>query len=223
MRTYPNVSSLPEQLPVFPLTGVILLPRANLPLNLFEPRYLEMFDHALATDRLITMVQPVTVREDDDPSEEQVAVREIGAVGRITGFQETDDGRYVLALTGICRCRLASEVETDAPFRTFKLDYEPFASDLEEGVGADSVDRDHLLSVLKTYLEANDLNADWDAIAGSSTEFLINTLAMISPYAPEEKQALLEAEDLKGRSDILVALAEMELAAGGNEPGSTLQ
>lgn len=223
MRTYPTIDSLPDRLPVFPLTGVILLPRANLPLRLYEPRYLAMFDHALATDRLITMVQPEHIDEGVESPAGSVPVRSIGGVGRITGFQETDDGQYVLALTGICRCRLGGEVQSDAPFRTFDLDYSDFAADLEEGAGTEAVDRDHLLSVLKMYLTAKDLQADWDAIRSSSTEFLINTLAMISPYAPEEKQALLEAPDLKARSDILVALAEMELAAGGQDPGSTLQ
>lgn len=223
MAPYPTIDSLPTELPVFPLTGAILLPRVNLPLNLFEPRYLSMFDHALATHRLITMVQPGKESDATESSEDDPTVRHTGSVGRITGFQETDDGRYVLALTGICRCHLTREIETDAPFRTFELDYAQFETDLHEGAGAEDVDRDHLLSVLKTYLTANDLNADWDAIGTSNNEFLINTLAMISPYAPEEKQALLEASDLKARSDILIALAEMELAAGGNEPGSTLQ
>ena len=223
MRTYSNISDLPARLPVFPLAGVILLPRVNLPLNLFEPRYLKMFDHALAHERMIAMVQPAEIKDGVESPENAVRVREVGAIGRISGFQETDDGRYVMALTGICRCRVSDEIKSDLPFRTFELDYAPFASDLEDGVGAGAVDREHLLTVLKTYLTANDLNADWDAISTSSNEFLINTLAMISPYAPEEKQALLEASDLKTRAEILVALAEMELAAGGNEPGSTLQ
>lgn len=223
MQFYPTIDRLPTTLPVFPLTGVILLPRTNLPLNLFEPRYLAMFDQALANERLIVMVQPAQLEEGIESPENAVPIRQTGAVGRITGFQETDDGRYTIALTGICRCHVGAEHETDAPFRTFDVDFTPFAGDLDAEAGADEVDRTHMLSVLRSYLEANDLSADWDAIASSSTEFLINTLSMISPYAPEEKQALLEAADLKSRADVLIALAEMELAAGGAEPGSTLQ
>lgn len=223
MEIYPTIASLPTAAPVFPLTGAILLPRVNLPLNIFEPRYLAMVDYALAGDRLIAMAQPSRDAGEVESPEGPVSVRETGAIGRITAFQETDDGRIIVSLTGICRCVIGGEQDTPHPFRMFNLDFAPFAADLEDGAGANMVDRDHLLSVLKAYLVANELEADWDAIGTSSTEYLVNTLAMISPYGAEEKQALLEAQDLKTRADVLVALAEMELAAGGSEPGTTLQ
>ncbi|MEO0620031.1 MAG: LON peptidase substrate-binding domain-containing protein [Pseudomonadota bacterium] len=223
MTSITDVSRLPTTVPVFPLTGAIMLPRVNLPLNLFEPRYLAMFDHALAHDRFIAMVQPGAPAASADSPEGHVAVRRVGGLGRITAFQETDDGRYILALTGVCRCTIGEEIHTDAPFRQFNVSYENFEKDLVEDAGAADVDREHLLSVLKAYLEANDLRADWDAIRTSRNDFLVNSLAMMSPYEAEEKQALLEAPDLKTRAEVLVALAEMELAAGGDGSGSTLQ
>ncbi|MEL6289883.1 MAG: LON peptidase substrate-binding domain-containing protein [Pseudomonadota bacterium] len=223
MKSYSSTSELAETVPVFPLTGAIMLPRVNLPLNLFEPRYLAMFDYALAHDRLIAMVQPKSPQGGDESPQGAVPLRKVGGLGKITAFQETDDGRYVLALTGICRCTLVSERETHTPFRLFDVAYDDFGDDLKEDKGGDSVDRENLLTVLKAYLEANDLRADWDAIRTARNDFLVNSLAMMSPYAAEEKQALLEAPDLKTRAEVLVALAEMELAAGSDGPGSTLQ
>lgn len=223
MQNFPDIASLPATLPVFPLAGVILLPRVNLPLNLFETRYLAMFDHALARERMIVMVQPVCDSDVSEPDDGDIPVRGTGTVGRIIAWQEADDEHYIVALSGICRCLLTSEKDTDAPFRTFNLDYAPYSGDLEEQAGEDAVDRNHLLSVLKTYLNAHDLRADWESIDASNTEFLVNTLAMIGPFAEKEKQALLEAPDLKTRADILVALAEMELASTSGAPGSGLQ
>ena len=223
-ESYLKVSDLPDTLKIFPLRGVILLPRSTLPLNVFEPRYLALVNDVLAGDRLIGIVQPDF---DDDASEspkgKKVGLHTAGGAGRLTAFQETDDGRYLITLSGICRFAIATEEHTDAPYRMCSVDWDPYAGDLERGQGEDAVDRERLIAVLKRYLKANKLSADWDGINNSSNELLVNTLSMISPYGPAEKQALLEAGDLKSRAEVLVALAEMELASGEGGSGSTLQ
>ena len=151
-----------------------------------------------------------------------VGLRNVGCVGRVTSYQEVDDGRLIITLTGIIRYDILDEAVTDLPYRVVSVSYDRYASDLNEGLGEDQVDRTNLLRVLRSYLDANRLEADWGAIQRASSEFLINALCVMCPYGPEEKQALLEAEDLKGRADVLVALAEMELASSGGS-GSTLQ
>ncbi len=209
---------------MFPLRGGLLLPRCNLPLNIFEPRFLAMIDDALSGERLIGVVQPKLVQDDvESPEGKAVPLRKIGGVGRLTAYQETDDGRYLVTLTGISRFVVRQEVPQAKPYRICDVAYDSFPSDLVKGFGEETVDRDHLLEVLKAYLEAQDMKADWDAITRSSSEFLVNALSMMSPYGPEEKQALLEAPDLKVRSEILVALAEMQLATPGDGSGSALQ
>lgn len=218
------MSDLPEEIALFPLRGAILLPRIALPLNIFEPRYLEMIDDVMRGNRLVGMIQPLQAVDDTESPEGKLApLRQIGAAGRITSYTETDDGRYLITLTGVCRFTTIKEMSTDRLYRRSMVDFAAFASDLTEGLGEDDVDRSHLLKVLKTYLDANDLKADWQAIHKSSNEFLVNTLSMISPYGPEEKQALLEAETLRSRAEILVALAEMQLAARDDGSGSALQ
>jgi len=221
---YVKTSDLPDTLKVFPLRGVILLPRSTLPLNVFEPRYLTLVNDVLAGDRLIGIVQPDT---DDDSNEspqgKDIGLRQTGGAGRLTAYQETDDGRYLITLSGVCRFSISHEENTDAPYRMCAVDWKSFAGDLEQGRGEQEVDRDRLISVLKKYLKANKLSADWDGINNSSNELLVNTLSMISPYGPEEKQALLEAGDLKTRAEVLTALAEMELASNEAGGGSTLQ
>lgn len=170
------------------------------------------------------MVQPAQPAEEgQSPYGKVFALRSIGCVGRITAFEENDDGRTVISLSGISRFTLCGEVTVDTPFRRFEVDYEPFAHDLVRGDGEEDVDRSALLDALRAYLDANGLNADWDSIERSSNERLVNALSMLSPYGPEEKQALLEAPDLKARAEALVALAAMEMAARDDETGSTLQ
>jgi len=223
---YRRPADLPPRIPLFPLRGAILLPRATLPLNVFEPRYLEMPDDVMSGDRLIGIVQPAQDLDQDDdedsPLEPSVGLRNVGCVGRVTSYQEADDGRLFITLTGIVRYDIIDEAVTDQPYRVASVSYDRFASDLNEGLGEDEVDRTNLLRVLRSYLDANRLEADWAAIQRASSEFLINALCVMCPYGPEEKQALLEAEDLKRRADVLVALAEMELASSGGS-GSTLQ
>jgi len=222
---YRRPADLPPRIPLFPLRGAILLPRATLPLNVFEPRYLEMLDNVMSGDRLIGIVQPAQgagLDEEESPLESGVGLRNVGCVGRVTSYQEVDDDRLVITLTGIARYDILDEAVTDLPYRVASVSYDRFASDLSEGLGEDEVDRTNLLRVLRSYLDANRLEADWAAIQRASSEFLINALCVMCPYGPEEKQALLEAEDLKRRADVLVALAEMELASSGGS-GSTLQ
>ena len=222
---YRRPADLPPRIPIFPLRGAILLPRATLPLNVFEPRYLEMVDDVMSGDRLIGIIQPATGAAHDDeesPLGSSVGLRNVGCVGRVTTYQEVDNARLVITLTGIMRYEILDEAVTDRPYRMASVSYDRFAADLNEGLGEDQVDRANLLRVLRSYLDANRLEADWAAIQRASSEFLINALCVMCPYGPEEKQALLEAEDLKCRADVLVALAEMELASSGGS-GSTLQ
>ena len=222
---YRRPADLSPRIPVFPLRGAILLPRATLPLNVFEPRYLEMLDAVMSGDRLIGIVQPAAAagsEDEESPLSDSVGLRRVGCVGRVTTYQEVDHARLVITLTGITRYEILDEAATDLPYRVASVSYDRFASDLNEGLGEDQVDRSNLLRVLRSYLDANKLEADWGAIQRASSEFLINALCVMCPYGPEEKQALLEADDLKRRADVLVALAEMELASSGGS-GSTLQ
>lgn len=221
---YLKLGDLPKTLKMFPLRGVIMLPRSSLPLNVFEPRYLTLVNDLLAGERLIGFSQPVTTGDGpESPEGNEAPLRPVGGAGRLTAFQETDDGRYLITLTGIARFTITGEEQTDEPYRTCNVNWSPYVRDLEQGYGEDEVDRDRLLSVLKEYLTVNDLSADWEGINNSSNELLVNTLSMISPYGPEEKQALLEAWDLKTRAEVLVALAEMEIAGNDDGSGSTLQ
>jgi uncharacterized protein len=229
MRTserYTSVSQLPGEIPVFPLGGAILLPRATLPLNIFEPRYLQMFDEAMSAARIIGIIQPARdAGEQESPDGRVVPLRQIGCAGRVTAYQELDDGRLIVGLLGIIRFSVTTERSTAKPYRICAVDYAPYEGDLSAGQGADEVDRDKLLATLKKFLEARSLKADWPSIGRAANEQLVNSLSIMSPYGPEEKQALLEAADLKTRSELLVALAEMEIASAGRSggSGSTLQ
>jgi len=205
MRFYPHTADLPATLPVFPLTGALLLPRGVLPVNVFEPRYLALVDAAMSGARLIGMIQP-TIHEDKALKPPLSAV---GCAGRITSYQENDDGRYVIALTGICRFRVAEELEAEAPFRQVKPEYAPFAGDLTESMIARDFPRERLAMALKAYLSHRELKADWQSVMGAPAESLVNALAMLCPFEPAEKQALLEAQCLNDRVDTLVALLEM--------------
>jgi uncharacterized protein len=217
---YRAPADLPRRLKVFPLPGALLLPHAELPLNIFEPRYLAMIEDALAGDRLIGMIQP---DKDEADLAGTPALKHIGCAGRITSFAETPDGRILITLSGICRFAIARELATDKPYREIEPDFSGFADDLAEAEGDDGVDRTSLLKVFREYLAANDMSADWDQVRAASTEALVNTLAVLAPHAPRDKQALLEAKDLKSRADVLIALTEMALARQGAGPTSGLQ
>ncbi len=221
---YRSADDLPQNLPVFPLRGAILLPRASLMVNVFEPRYLALLDDALAKDRLIGIVQPTDAAADgESPPGKGFPLRQVGCVGRITSFTEGDDGPYMITLVGIARFALEQEVDTDEPFRRWRVGFGNYSADFHSGQGEEDVDRPRLLATLRSYLEANNLSADWDGINRASNERLVNTLSILSPYGPEEKQALLEAPNLKERAEALVALAEMELASPDDGSGTSLQ
>ena len=220
---YRGPADLPQRIPVFPLRRAILLPRAGLPLNVFEPRYLAMIEDVMSGSRVLGIVQPASGDDDESPAGKSTDLRQVGCAGRVTAYQELDDGRIAIGLTGIARCTLADEVTSSKPYRIFTVGFDRFAQDFIAGSGEDDVDRQALLAALKTYLEARHQRADWSAISKSSSESLVNMLAIASPYGPMEKQALLEAPTLKVRAETLIALAEMELAAGTGGSGTTLQ
>lgn len=221
---YRRPADLPSRIPVFPLRGTILLPRSTLPLSIFEPRYLTMLEDVMSGDRILGIVQPQLTGEGtaESPAGKSAGVKRVGCAGRVTTYQELDDGRLVITLTGISRFEVVDEAMTAKPYRIMSVSYDRHAADFAAGQGEEAVDRDNLLRVLKSYLDAHHLNADWNSIVRATNEVLINALSVMSPYGPEEKQALLEAMDLKSRADVLIALAEMDLAAS-TESGGTLQ
>ncbi len=221
---YQSQADMPEVLPVFPLYGAILLPRATLTLNVFEPRYLALVDFALGSGRLIGIVQPgAEAGEGESPQGKTFPLRRVGCAGRITAFSESEDGRLLISLTGIARFLVAGDVGSDHAFRLCEVDFDTYRADFTAGFGEEEVDRPGLLATLRNYLTANNLNVDWERIDAASNERLVNTLSILSPYGAEEKQALLEAPDLRQRAQALVALAEMELAARDDGSGTSVQ
>ncbi|WP_299818408.1 LON peptidase substrate-binding domain-containing protein [uncultured Roseibium sp.] len=218
---YETIADLPPILPVFPLPGALLLPRTQLPLNIFEQRYIDMVDAALGGNRLIGVVQPSPDSNADD--QDNPVLASVGCVGRLTSFQETGDGRYLITLQGVTRFALGKEKSSYSGFRQVECDFAPFAHDLKCGEGEEDVDRHGLLKTLRDYLDANNLEADWRSVSEAETEVLVNALCMMCPYGPQEKQALLEARDLKTRAETLIAITEMDLAKSQNDGGSTLQ
>jgi uncharacterized protein len=218
---YRGAADLPGTIPVFPLPGALLLPRGQMPLNIFEPRYLEMVDDSFRDGhRLIGMIQPDTAQTGTDA---KPSLFKVGCVGRITQLAETGDGRYLIQLTGIARFRIEEELEVATSYRQCRVTYAPFADDFIARKGEEAVDRKALLNALSAFLKANDLKADWEGIEKAPNEALVNALAMMSPYGPAEKQALLEAPDLKTRAEILVAVTEIELAKARTEGETPLQ
>lgn len=211
-RFDPGFAALPESLPIFPLTGVLLLPRGRLPLNIFEPRYLAMTEDALKAERLIGMVQPQEGQGDDG----EPRVYRTGCAGRMTSFSETEDGRYLITLTGLARFDIAQELPRDRLYRRVVPDWQPYRGDLAESAGV--FDRARLLSALKPYLERQGVVADWPAVEATPEERLVTTIAMVAPLRPSEKQALLEARDLAERARLLTALIEMSVH--GTEDGA---
>lgn len=202
----PDFAQLPGMLPIFPLAGVLLLPRARLPLNIFEPRYLAMVEDALGSGRMIGMVQPL----DPTGREREPAVYDCGCAGRITSFAETDDGRFLITLTGVARFEIGREVEGARGYRRVVPDWRPFRADLEHEACGD-IDRNRLLGALKSYFRVQGLSVDWKSIESTLDERLVNSLAMICPFTPGEKQALLEAPTLAERGKLLIGLVEMAI------------
>lgn len=206
-----SFTDLPETLPLFPLTGVVLLPRGMLPLNVFEPRYLKLVDDTLKTDRLIGIIQP----SENPDTVLKPGLSAIGAAGRIVSFRETEDNRYLVTLAGLCRFRLTAEAVTDAPYRLGLCDYSGFAGDMAEESAEGDFPRDRLMAALKDYLGRRDMKADWQSVINAPPETLVNALAMICPFEPAEKQALLEAPSFGERVSTLVAILEMAGAGFG--------
>jgi hypothetical protein len=219
---YRGPEAVPAVIPVFPLPGALLLPRGQMPLNIFEPRYLAMIDDALRSgDRLIGMIQPDPTRPGADPDKPHLF--QVGCVGRMTQFAESGDGRYLIQLTGVARFRIAEELSVATPYRQCRVTYQPFVDDFTPRMGEDEVDRKALLRALTSFLKSNNLKADWEGIENAPNEALVNALAMMSPYDAAEKQALLEAPNLKTRAEILVAVTEIELAKSKTSGETPLQ
>ena len=207
---YRGPADLPEIIPVFPLAGALLLPRGQMPLNNFEPRYLQMVDDSLRDGhRLIGMIQPDVAHSSDS---DRPSLFKVGCVGRMTQIAESGDGRYILELTGVSRFKITEEMSVSTLYRQCRVDYFAFIDDFTARKGEEDVNRQALLHALTNFLKANRLKVDWEGIENAPNEALVNALAMMSPYGPAEKQALLEAPNLKTRAEILIAVTEMDLA-----------
>jgi len=219
-KSYESIHDLPQSIPVFPLPGALLLPNGQMPLNIFEPRYIAMIDAVLAGERIIGMVQPAF---SNTQVHETTGLCRIGCAGSLVSFSETGDGRYLISLIGVARFSITRELETTTPFRQVLVDWTTYAHDLHIDKSCELVDRPTLLKTFKSYLEANNLEADWESIESAQTEILVNALSMMSPYSVAEKQALLEADNLKVRADTLVAITEMSLARQNKDGNAVLQ
>ncbi|NAZ37341.1 LON peptidase substrate-binding domain-containing protein [Rubellimicrobium sp. CFH 75288] len=205
----PLPADLPETIAVFPLPGALLLPRARLPLHIFEPRYLAMVEDALKTPaRLIGMVQPF------DAPDGQRRLHAVGCAGRLTAFSETEDGRYMITLSGVSRFRILREVEGFTPYRRCEVSWEGFERDRGPAERDPGLDRAPFLELLNRYFQSQGLSTDWDAVREAEDELLVNSLSMLCPFPPEDKQALLEAPTLPTRRETLVTLIEFALHGG---------
>jgi uncharacterized protein len=210
-----TLEDVPRSVPVFPLSGALLLPFAQRPLNVFEPRYVEMVDAALAGNRLIGLIQP------EDASEEsprgRAPLQKIGCLGRLNHFEESGEGRYFIILEGICRFEMVTELTVMTPFRQCQIDASSFASDFDRAFGEDAVDRTRFLNMMRDYAEFGNFELNWKEIEKTGTADLVNFCCMVSPYGAAEKQLLLEAGSLEDRAEALIALAEVEMARGGDK------
>jgi Lon protease-like protein len=217
--SYRRADDLPLVIPVFPLDGALLLPGGQLPLNIFEPRYLNMFDDAMSGERIIGMVQTRPGGDDERPN-----LAPVGCAGRVTSFAETSDGRYLVTLTGVCRFRVGDELPSRSPYRQVRVDFTTFEEDLrEQAEGATGGgEAEALLGALRRYLDHRGLAIDWSSAEAAPSDALINSLAMALPFEPVEKQALLEAPTLTERRETLVALLEID-AAGDDEDPTMIQ
>ena len=218
-RRYESAEDFPAVVPLFPLAGALLLPGGQLPLNIFEPRYVAMIDAALAGDRLIGMIQPHPEASEMAPCP---PLCRVGCAGRITQYAEAGDGRYLTTLYGVSRFRILEEVDAGSSYRQARISVEEFPDLAEPRKGEGDVDRTALLRTFRDYLDANGLDADWDSVNRASTAGLVTALAMMSPWGPSEKQALLESADHAARARMLIGIAELALA-GSNAPQAPLQ
>ncbi len=212
---YRRAADLPQVIPVFPLDGALLLPHGQLPLRIFEPRYLNMVDDAMGAERMIGMIQTKAGGDRERPS-----LAGVGCLGRITSFAETSDDQYLITLTGVCRFAAGAEQPARAPYRQLRADYRPYELDLRPPADDEGFDRIRLLRVLKAFLERRSLGVDWDTAKNAPTEALINSLSMALPFEAPEKQALLEAVTIADRREALITLLEIDTAgrSGEDEP-----
>lgn len=216
-KTYLSPADLPPVIPVFPLTGALLLPRAELPLNIFEPRYLNMIDDAMAGDRIIGLVQP----KGGTPA--LPSLSPVGCAGRITSFAETSDGRYLITLTGVSRFRIAAELPSKTPYRQVRAAFEAYEDDLAPPPEEPDFDRHAFLDALRVYMAHRALDIDWETAETAPMEALVNSLSMALPFEPAEKQALLEAMGLMPRAEALTALLRIDAADGGDDASPSMQ
>jgi Lon protease-like protein len=205
---YRSPADLPETIALFPLPGALLLPRGQMPLNIFEKRYVQMIDDALKGSRLIGMVQP----EPETVRSAVPGLYKVGCVGRITQFAESGDGRYLISLSGIARFRIVEELPTMTPYRQAQVSFSEFVQDFEPRAGEDAVDRAGVIAVLQEFVALNKIDVEWSGIDDAPNEALVNALAMMAPFGVREKQALLEAPNLKSRAETLIAIARIEMA-----------
>ncbi len=201
---YVQLAEVPTSVPVFPLAGALLLPRGELPLNIFEPRYLAMIDDALKSDRVIGVIQPALTAANDEPAP---ALLSVGCLGRISQWAETGDGRYILNLTGVARFKVEREIESGALYRRCLVTSRPFATDLQPGHGEEDVDRMALISAFRAFARARNLEVNWTAVEETATEALVTMLSMMGPFGAQDKQTLLEAPDLRVRAQMLIGIA----------------
>jgi Lon protease-like protein len=219
MSPYRHAADLPQMIPVFPLDGALLLPGGDLPLQIFEPRYLNMIDDVMAGDRIIGMIQ---TRQGGD--RERPKLSNVGCAGRVTSYAETSDGRYLITLTGVCRFDAGAELSIPTPYRQLRARYDRFEADLDddEDAQAPAAARDRFAQALKRYLNRRELDIDWETAHSAPLEALVNSLAMGLPFEPAEKQALLEAPDLAGRFETLSTLLEID-GEDGDDEGRSVQ
>lgn len=214
-KPYREISELPETIPPFPLGSVVLLPGNHLPLNIFEPRYLQMTDDSLRSNRLIGIIQPTQAQTSDAMSSE---LELVGCVGRITQFAESGDGRYAITLTGVARFRILHEMNTTTAYRNWRVTYDNYIDDLRQEPLISGTGREELLRMLRMFEQSRGLTIDKSTIEGATDANLINALSMQMQFKPKEKQALLEAIDVRARADILIAIAELEMAESSGAP-----
>ena len=212
-----NANALPESLPLFPLSGALLLPHGHLPLNIFEPRYLSMTEDAFSSGRLIGMIQPEKSHTDPIPNKETLFP--VGCCGKIVSFEETESGNLFIALRGLCRFRLNQELENEKGYRRSTVDYTPYVDDLREDTGKIN-DRPRLLNAVQQFFILKNIDVDWEAIKTAADETLVTSLAMICPFEAREKQALLEVKNMMERSNLLTSLVEMALHSSNYQTGA---
>ena len=213
-------AELPKSVPVLPLSGALLLPFAHRPLNIFEPRYIEMVDAALRGDRLIGLIQPEDTSEESPKG--RTALQEIGCLGRLTHFEESGDGRYFIILEGVTRFRLMHELTVLTPYRQCVISADEFAADFTRNHGEEAVDRARFVRMMRDYAEFANFELNWEEIESTGTADLVNFCCMVSPYGAAEKQVLLEAPTLEARAETLIAMTEYEMARGGSDGAAPL-